>query len=86
MKKITMFIISSCPHCKNANKMIEELTLKNPVFGSIEFEVIDENIHPDIANQYDYYYVPTFFIKDTKLFEGVPTYDKIEEVLNSAIN
>lgn len=85
MKKITMFIIASCPHCKRANQIIEELKQKRPEFNDIEFDIIDENVHPDIANTYDYYFVPSFFIDNTKLFEGVPSYDKIEEVLNSAL-
>jgi len=28
---------------------------------AVEIEKIDELVHPDIAGQYDYYYVPTFY-------------------------
>lgn len=85
MKKITMFVMASCPHCKRANKIIEELRQEKEEYQGIEFEVVDEVLNPEVANEYDYYYVPSFFIGTKKLFEGVPTSEKIEEVLNAAL-
>ena len=85
MKKITMFIIDSCPYCKAALRMMDDLFAENPEYLSLEIEKIDENVHPDIARKYDYYYVPTFFIGDRKLHEGVATTKKIRRVFDAAL-
>ena len=46
---------------KKALRYIEELKEEYPEFQPIEIEMIEETQHPDIADQYDYYYVPTFY-------------------------
>ena len=67
MKKVTMFYLENCPHCKNAQKMMDEL----------------KNVR--IASNYDYYYVPTYYVDGQKIHEGVPTLDKVENVFKKAI-
>ena len=47
---------------KKALRYIEELKAEYPEFQPIEIEMIEETQHPDIADQYDYYYVPTFYV------------------------
>lgn len=32
--------------------------------------MIEETQHPDIADQYDYYYVPTFYVDGVKVHEA----------------
>mgnify|MGYP000867571943 CR=1 FL=1 len=85
MKKIKLFYIEGCPHCRKAFKILEELKAKNPQYSKIDVEYIDENKDVVSANLYDYYYVPTFFVDDVKMHEGVPTKEKIERVLQEAI-
>lgn len=85
MKKVKAFYIESCPHCKKAFKLIDELKAKNPDYAKVEIEYIDENKEVKIANTYDYYYVPTFYVDDVKIHEGVPTEEKIKEVFIEAI-
>ena len=85
MKKIKLFYIEGCPHCRKAFKILEELKAKNPQYSKIDVEYIDENKDVVSANLYDYYYVPTFFVDDVKMHEGVPTEEKIERVLKEAI-
>ena len=85
MKKITMFIIGACPYCKAAFKWMDELYAKNPAYKNLEIEVIDENVHPEISNQYDYYYVPTYFVNGEKLHEGVASLEKIQRVFDAAM-
>jgi predicted DsbA family dithiol-disulfide isomerase len=65
--------------------MIEELQAANPAYAAIEIEKINERVESDLANQYDYYLVPTFYLGEKKLFEGVPTRDAVEAVLKKAI-
>lgn len=85
MKKITMFYLENCPHCKNAWKMIEELKEKKLEYANIKIEKIEESRNVRIAEAHDYYYVPTFYVDGVKLHEGVPTIEKIEAVLKAAI-
>lgn len=85
MKKIKLFYIEGCPHCRKAFRILDELKAKNPEYSKIDVEYIDENKDVVSANLYDYYYVPTFFVDDVKMHEGVPTEEKIERVLKGAI-
>jgi len=85
MKEITYFYLKSCPYCKMANNMIAELIDEDPEFADISIKKIEESENPEIANKYDYYYVPCFWIGDKKLHEGVPTKEKIRDVLTAAL-
>jgi len=85
MKKIKLFYIEGCPHCRKAFRILDEVKAKNPEYSKIDVEYIDENKDVVSANLYDYYYVPTFFVDDVKMHEGVPTEEKIERVLKEAI-
>jgi len=84
MKKVTMFYLENCPHCKRAFSMIEDLKSKNPNYSNVEIELIEETKNVQAANAHDYYYVPTFYVDGVKMLEGVPTLDKIEAVLEKA--
>lgn len=84
MKKITMFTMQGCPHCRRAFELMEDLKKKNSVYKTLEVHVIDEQTQPEIADQYDYYYVPTFYVDGNKLHEGVPSPEKIEAVFEAA--
>lgn len=66
----TMIILKNCIHCKRAMLMIEKLKLEHPEYAEIIFDVIDETEHPEIAKQFSYYYVPSFFWQGEKLHEG----------------
>ncbi|MCB2294739.1 thioredoxin family protein [Clostridium algoriphilum] len=85
MKPVTMFITSWCPYCKQAYAMMKELKNKNPQYANIEVEIIDEELQPKIAKQYDYYYVPTYFVNEVKVHEGVPSIDIIRNVFEEAL-
>ncbi len=84
MKKVTMFYLTNCPHCKKAFDMIDNLKGINPAFKDIEIETIEEKQNPEIADKHDYYYVPTFYVDNKKLHEGVPTLEAIRLVLEAA--
>ncbi|MEA4874327.1 glutaredoxin family protein [Anaerorhabdus sp.] len=84
MKKIKMFMFEACPHCKKARGFLDEL-LKEEKYKDIEIEMIDEKLHPEIADTYDYYYVPTFYVNDEKVSEGSVTFDQVKAVLDKAL-
>ena len=85
MKKITMFKIQSCPYCQAAFKWMEELKEKNPEYKTLEIEIIDENEHPEIADKYDYHYVPTYYVDGKKVHEGAANLRKINKVFKAAL-
>jgi len=84
MKKILMFVMQGCPHCANAKKYMNELFEVNPEYKNLDIEIIDENQQPDIANSYDYYYVPTYYLDGKKFHEGVPSREMVERLFKEA--
>lgn len=86
MKTVNMFITDWCPYCKQALNWMEELKKENSKYASVEVKVIDEESQPEIAKQYDYYYVPTYYVGETKVHEGVPSKDTIKNVFEQAMN
>lgn len=85
VKPVKMFMFEGCPHCRHARELMAELFAEHPEYKNVPFEMIDEKKHPEIAEQYDYYYVPTFFVAGEKVHEGVPTKDAVEKVFKTAL-
>ena len=92
MKKITMFYLTDCGYCAKAHMALEELMADNTLYQPLEITKIEENEQPSVADQYDYWAVPSFFVDGEKIFEAHigMTYDDIKEnvkkVLDYAIN
>lgn len=92
MKKITMFYLSTCPYCAQAKRAISELTGGNPAYAQLEIDMVEESQHPDIADQYDYYHVPSMFVDGQKLYEAEPgeSYEEcrehIRKVMDAAVS
>jgi Glutaredoxin. len=83
MKKITMFMFAACPYCKKAIDIQQKL-LRQEKYSGVEIEMIDEKKHPDIANRYDYFYVPTYYVDGKKLHEGAADEENVKAVLDAA--
>ena len=86
MRKIKMIVMTGCPHCANAERFMEELYEENPEYKNLEIEVINETDEPELADQYDYYYVPTYYLDGEKFHEGVPKKKMIEELFQKALS
>lgn len=84
MKPIRMFMFESCPHCQRALAWMEECKKENPQYAALPVEMIDEKKNPALANQYDYYYVPCYFVGDEKVHEGAASKEIIRKVLETA--
>jgi len=84
MKPVLMFVTNWCPYCKKAFSLMEELKKTNPKYTNVEVKIIDEELQPDIAKKYDYYYVPTYYVNGVKVHEGVPSKDIICKVFEEA--
>ncbi len=88
MKTITLFYLADCPYCHYARRAVEELVKEDPVYGEVKIDWIEESARPEIANQYDYYYVPTIFEGKKKLYEAHPseTYDDCKKHVRAALD
>ena len=87
MRKITIFYLADCPYCHSAQKALEELRAEKTEYCEIEAEWIEESRQPDLSKQYDYYYVPSIFSGDKKLYEADPSedYASIKENVREAL-
>ena len=84
MKTIKLFYLKDCPFCKKAFTYIDGLK-KQDSYKDIEFELIEESEQAELADQYDYYYVPTFYIDEEKIHEGGIFPNEVEEILKKAL-
>jgi len=85
MKKITMFTMESCPYCKSARKWMDEVFKSDVKYTEIPLKIIDEVEEPDLANTFDYYFVPTYYIDDEKVHEGAATFEIVKKVFDDAL-
>lgn len=79
---IKLFYLENCPHCKRARAWMDELYKENPIYKDIPIEMIEESQEAELANSYDYYYVPCFFDGHQKLHEGVASLDIIRQIFD----
>lgn len=88
MQKLTVFYLTGCPYCHNARKALAELTAETPEYGKVEVEWVEENQHPEIVEGHDYYYVPTIYAGEEKLYEAHPgeSYDECRAHVKAALN
>lgn len=87
MKEIKLFYLESCPYCVNAKKALAELKKEKDAYEDIHIRWIEESMEPELAGSFDYYYVPTIYYEDEKLYEARPTqnYAAIKESIRSAL-
>jgi len=85
MPKLDLFILESCPYCIRARKYLDELRQEEPKYQTIEIHLIDERKERALANSYNYYLVPTFYLGQTKLYEGIMTKADVKNVLDKAL-
>lgn len=84
MKKILMFTMLRCPFCVMARRWMEEIAADHLEYAALEIEIIDELEQPELADTYDYWYVPTYYVGGVKLHEGIPTKEIVENVYRAA--
>ena len=72
MKKLTIFYLEGCPYCRRAAEAVRELQAEDPSLEAVGIEWIEETVHPEIADLYDYYRVPSIYLGDEKLYECSP--------------
>lgn len=85
MKDILYFHLSNCPHCKKANSLLEELIKENPAYGKLSIKSVEEKQNAAMADKFDYFYVPCFYVDGKKEHEGTITKAALQAVLDSAL-
>ena len=70
MKDILMFYLDDCGYCDKAHRAMDELFAENPAYRDLKITRIEESQQPEIADQYDYYATPTFYVGGEKVFEA----------------
>ncbi|HML46862.1 MAG TPA: thioredoxin family protein [Clostridia bacterium] len=85
MQKITLFHQEYCPYCREARRWMAELQKENPTYLKLDIELIDERKEPGLADTFDYYFVPTYYIGGEKVHEGVASREKIRDVFEKAL-
>ena len=89
MKKMMIFYLEHCPYCIKARRALSELIAENPAYGDIQVSWIEEEENAPLAQQYDYYYVPTIYDdQKKKLYEANPSqsYEEIKECIRKAMD
>ncbi len=82
---LTLFYLKQCPFCKRALQYIDELMATYPEFQSISIHLIEESEQPEVADRYDYYYVPCFYLGEEKLHEGGIYKEEVEALFRGLL-
>ena len=85
MKPVKLFYLRSCPFCKKALRYIDEARAAHPELAAVGIEMIEESEQPEVADAFDYYYVPTFYVDGVKVHEGGIYPEEVEKILRSAL-
>lgn len=86
MKSVKLFYLANCPFCKRALESVDAAKTAHPELAAVAVECIEESKRPDVAERYDYYYVPTFYIDGRKVHEGAIAPDEVEHILRMALD
>lgn len=71
-KELTIFYMEGCPYCVSARKAVRELQEENAAYAAVPVRWVDENKETKLAAARDYYYVPTIYDGEKKLYEARP--------------
>ena len=85
MLPVKLFYLRTCPFCKKALRYIDEAKAAHPELSAVEIEMIEESEQSDLADTFDYYYVPTFYVDGVKVHEGGIYAEEVEKILRSAL-
>ena len=77
-----LFYLKNCPYCRQALVWIQELYQQDAKYQRIPLEMIEESEQSELADTYDYYYVPCFFEGTKKLHEGAITKETIQKIFD----
>lgn len=85
MKKVLLFHFTGCPYCRAAEDWLAELQREYPELAAVQVQRINERVERTLADSYNYWYVPTFYVDGVKAHEGACSKQIVERVLRSAL-
>lgn len=85
MKEVKLFYLEGCPHCRRARGWMDELFAENPAYRDVPLTMIEESRERALADSYDYYYVPTFYVGGEKAHEGIASKEIVKAVFDAAL-
>ena len=85
MRSLQIFYQKDCPHCQKAFKFIEELKEEKDIYRLIEPRLVEETLEVDYAEMFDYFLVPTFYIDELKVHEGVVSKEQMQKILDATL-
>ncbi|MGI6262539.1 MAG: glutaredoxin [Succiniclasticum sp.] len=88
MKHITFFHLYQCPYCRKAEQAFAELKQENAAYAGVVVDAYEETEHPDIVSKYDFYYAPTLYVGEKKIYEAHPgdDYETIKANVKKALD
>lgn len=86
MSEFKLFYLKFCPYCREVFEWIDELKEEHPEINSIELSMINESENTEYCDEFDYYYVPSFYYGNEKLHEGVATKEGVLSVFQQAMD
>lgn len=86
MQELTLFYLESCPHCRRAFGYMDELCSEDERFAQIPVKKIEERQEKALADSYDYFYVPCYYIGDEKISEGSVNKEDVRAVFNKVLD
>ena len=88
MKPVLMFYLDDCGYCRKARQAMDELFAEKPAYKALAITRIEESREPALAEQYDYYAVPTYYVDGEKRFEAHigMSYDAIKAAVREVLD
>ncbi|MBQ9420413.1 MAG: glutathione S-transferase N-terminal domain-containing protein [Lachnospiraceae bacterium] len=72
MKTVKLFHLNGCPYCRQAFRALDELKKENAAYGEVPINMYEEYEDAEVVAKHDYYYAPTMYIGDDKIYEAHP--------------
>lgn len=85
--ELKFFYSPGCPYCRQAEYLIGQLVQEHPEYGKINIRRIDETREAAMADSYDYWYVPSLFLGEEKVYEAdsSDTEETVRKKLNAVL-
>ncbi|MBQ7174865.1 MAG: glutaredoxin [Lachnospiraceae bacterium] len=72
MKEVKLFILNGCPYCRQAFEALGELKEEDSRYGEVPIKIYEEYNDAEVVAQHEYYYTPTMYIGNDKIYEAHP--------------
>lgn len=88
MRTVELFYMPNCPYCVKAKQAVAELKGENESYFKVPVKWINEEEETDYVSEHDYYYVPTAYVGNRKIFEAQPgnSYETIKIGIKEAFD